>query len=270
MAKMRTNRSKSSIIQIIEQNLFEHSRLFTTLPGTRVEKNLDVFWFETGIKEPLLNGVLMSQFRANNAQEKINQLIAHFKNRNLDMSWQIGPSTQPSDTYKYLVNKGFVNIEHSIGMAIELSNISHLPFVNGLRIQTITNIQALREWVETFRLAYPLSKEYGDAAFKAYAKAGINDPNLCIHFIGFLKRKPIATSSLFLDSNAAGVYNVSTHPKMRRKGIGSAMTIFALLKAKNLGFNICVLQASETGANVYKNLGFDDYCKFALYLTNYH
>lgn len=267
---MQTNSSKFSIIQVIEQNLFEHSRLFTTLPGTRVEKKPDVFWFETGIKEPLLNGVLMSRFSAKNTQEKINQLIAHFKNRNLDMSWQIGPSTRPSNTDKYLVNKGFVNIEYSIGMAIELSNVLHSPSVSGLKIQTITNIQALREWVEIFRLAYPLSKEYGEAAFQVYAKAGIDNPNLCIHFIGFFEQKPIATSSLFLDSNVAGVYNVSTHPKMRRKGIGSAMTTFALLKAKNLGFDIAVLQASETGANIYKNLGFANYCKFALYLTNYH
>jgi hypothetical protein len=48
-------------------------------------------------------------------------------------------------------------------------------------------------------------------------------------------------------------------------GIGTAMTVIPLLYAKDNGYNIGVLQASEAGEPVYRKIGFEEYCRFNVY-----
>jgi predicted acetyltransferase len=64
----------------------------------------------------------------------------------------------------------------------------------------------------------------------------------------------------------AGIYNVTCIPEARGQGIGSAITLAPLLKARELGYQIGILQASQRGYNVYRRLGFQDFGKLSLYL----
>ena len=76
-------------------------------------------------------------------------------------------------------------------------------------------------------------------------------------FVGFYERMPVATSALFLQDNIAGVWDVTTLPKFRGKGIGTDMTVYALKYAKNLcNCDIGVLTASSDGESVYRKIGF--------------
>ncbi len=66
-------------------------------------------------------------------------------------------------------------------------------------------------------------------------------------------------------SEIVGIYDASTVPQMRGRGIGRKMTVVPLLHAKSKGNRIAVLQASGMGKNLYASIGFKEYCK----LTNY-
>ena len=63
----------------------------------------------------------------------------------------------------------------------------------------------------------------------------------------------------------AGIYCVSTAKPARRRGIGAAVTLAALLEARDLGHTIGVLTSSEMGYPVYRGLGFVEYCRIGLY-----
>jgi predicted acetyltransferase len=66
----------------------------------------------------------------------------------------------------------------------------------------------------------------------------------------------------------AGIFAVATMPAARNQGIGGLMTVTALQEARQLGYRVGVLQASDMGYPVYKRIGFRDVCTYRLYLQS--
>ena len=66
----------------------------------------------------------------------------------------------------------------------------------------------------------------------------------------------MATAELTIAGGVAGLYNITTLPACRGRGIGSAMTWQPLLDARAAGLGAAVLQAADAGVNVYRRIGF--------------
>ena len=83
--------------------------------------------------------------------------------------------------------------------------------------------------------------------------------------IAYSANKPIVTGILVLSSNMAGIYYVATVPEERGKGYGTAMMHYLLNFAKQKGYFLAGLEASDEGLNLYKGLGFKEVCIFEEY-----
>ena len=62
----------------------------------------------------------------------------------------------------------------------------------------------------------------------------------------------------------AGIYSVAAVPEARRQGIGTAVVLVPLRKARALGYRVAVLFTGEKGTpafRLYQRIGFREYCK---------
>ena len=85
-------------------------------------------------------------------------------------------------------------------------------------------------------------------------------------YLGWLDGEAVASSLLVPGAGVAGIYCVATLPAARRRGIGSALALRALLEGRARGYRAGVLAAEEAGVGLYRRLGLQEYCKIGCYL----
>jgi len=133
----------------------------------------------------------------------------------------------------------------------------------GLRIEQVTNLETLQDWIDTFVQAFELSDSWKAPMYENFVGLGLDLPMR--HYLGYLDGEPVALSMLFLAAGVAGIYNVATVPAARKQGIGSALTLKPLYDAYELGYRVGILQSSEVGFGVYQKLRFQKVCNMGHY-----
>ncbi len=71
---------------------------------------------------------------------------------------------------------------------------------------------------------------------------------------------------VFYSSGVAGIYNVAVLPEYRNRGIGTAITMAALIQAKKKGYEISTIVSSDMGFKVYSKIGYKGCCKYDQYI----
>ncbi|MFX0182026.1 MAG: GNAT family N-acetyltransferase [Candidatus Hodarchaeota archaeon] len=82
------------------------------------------------------------------------------------------------------------------------------------------------------------------------------------NYIAIFQEQPVAIASVFYYGGIAGIFNIATLPGYRRQGIGTAITLAPLMAAKKKDYEIAWLESSEMGVNLYKRIGFQEFCRF--------
>lgn len=72
----------------------------------------------------------------------------------------------------------------------------------------------------------------------------------------------VGTALSFTLEGTSGLYLIGTDPRFRKKGIGSAVTSFAVRDCFSKGVERVVLHATKDGRSLYMKLGFREQCHF--------
>ena len=79
------------------------------------------------------------------------------------------------------------------------------------------------------------------------------------HYLARQQGEPAACCTLVLAGGVAGLYNATTLPGMRRKGLGTAATAVAIEQALEEGYKVVVAQAMPMGVLLCDRLGFEEF-----------
>ncbi len=83
------------------------------------------------------------------------------------------------------------------------------------------------------------------------------EDNSYTHLVARRDDQPVACGLLLQNGDAAGVFCVGVPPAFRRQGLGEVMTSAVLRAGREAGCTIGVLDSSEMGYPLYKQMGFE-------------
>jgi len=224
-------------------------------------------WLMTDLPDHFMNLVVCNQLPSEGVDDLIENALVHFRSMNIrKLSWLTKAGMSSAKTNRILLAHGLkFKDSFATEMAVDLSLVpDDLPTHPDLRIVPVEDERMLRQWIHVASIGFRISEEFEKVWYDFFVDA-IFYPQFRT-YLALLNGKPVGTSQLFLSEGVAGIYNVTCIPEARGQGIGSAVTLAPLLKAREMGYRIGVLQASQKGYNAYRRLGFQDFGKLSLYL----
>ena len=224
-------------------------------------------WLMTDLPDHFMNLVVCNQLPSEGVDDLIENALVHFRSMNIrKLSWLTKAGISSAKINRILLAHGLkFRGSFATEMAVDLSLVPDgLPTHPDLRIVPVDNGDTLKQWIQVVSVGFRISKKFEQVWYDFFVDT-VFDMRFQT-YLAILNGKPVGTSQLFLSEGVAGIYNVTCIPEARGQGIGSAVTLASLLKAREMGYRIGVLQASQKGYNAYRRLGFQDFGKLSLYL----
>ena len=267
MNKFLQDFAPSELINAIEDNTIESMETWTKWAKMESHKDPNIIWTASDIPYFIFNLVLPFGNSSAEPGPIIDAARSRARSRNVPTAWWVGPSNPTPDIGSELEENGFVHGAQLTGMAVDLLTLNKNELIpHGLTISRVNNAGGLETWC---RIMTSVS-EFPDFAAAAFLEMchdiGILKDHRWHLYVGYLDDTPVSTSALFLSASVAGIYSVTTLPDSRGQGFGTAMTHFPLLDAHSKGFKVGVLFASEMAVNMYRKMGFQEYCTGNIYL----
>jgi ribosomal protein S18 acetylase RimI-like enzyme len=129
-----------------------------------------------------------------------------------------------------------------------------------MTVDPVEDAASLAHWSRVLCDSFGAPRSFGDAFAELATTIGLGPESPFRHFLGYANGEPVATCSLFLGAGVAGIYDVSTLPELRKRGLGRLVTLAAMHEARARGYRMAILHSSALGAAMYRGLGFADVC----------
>ena len=258
---------RASVKSAIKANWEAYHYCLAQSPNVELSIGRYLTWLVTDLPDHFMNLVVCNQLPSEGVDDLIESALVHFRSLNIrKLSWLTHAEMSPSRINKLLLAHGLkFRDSFATEMAVDLSLVpDDLPTHPDLRIVTVDDEAMLKQWIHVASVGFRIGEKFEKVWYDFFVDA-IFDPRFQT-YLAILNGEPVGTSQVFLSEGAAGIYNVTCIPEARGQGIGSAVTLAPLLEARQRGYQIGILQASQKGYNVYRRLGFQDFGHLSLYL----
>ncbi|HEX4045035.1 MAG TPA: bifunctional GrpB family protein/GNAT family N-acetyltransferase [Gammaproteobacteria bacterium] len=208
----------------------------------------------SSLPDDTFNYALDADFSSADANKKITEVTTYFTQKNIPFCWWVSPFDKPDDLSEHLESNGYQNTENNTAMYFDLDRWHDT-------ISSIPQLEIIRARDEKTLHDFALVLANDETAFKQYFSwiaSILTDDDPIEYYVGYVNGKPVVRGLSCYFAQVAGLHWLSTAPDERRKGYGAAMQQYRLKRAKELGYHIAVLQASNEGYLLYKKLGYKE------------
>lgn len=262
----RTDLTDRGLIESIEADQLANRIMDPEVP---VEAHLeaDVSYGIAPVADTFRNVVLSARFAEPEADRRIADLVAAYRDAGTGFVWWVGPHDTPPDLEARLVAAGFSLEGEAPAMAADLAEVpldesppqelEVVPVVDEATLDEFLEVIAA-DWLEWTGGEYTEVQLGMLEAWRREIPPRFAAEPVPLRWIGRVDGTVVATSRVNVGAGVAGLYAISTLAAFRGRGYGRAMTIAALRAAASIGHRIGVLQSSDLGYGVYRRLGFRD------------
>jgi ribosomal protein S18 acetylase RimI-like enzyme len=212
---------------------------------------------DSGLACDTFNFICRARLDPSSAPDAAAAAVAYFEERRRPFSWWVGPADQPDELGRVLEGIGLERAETELAMALPLGELPvRVPSIAGLEVRRVTQAVELETFAELSAANWtpPDADVISFYRLAAGALLGHDSPQWL--YVGYLEGVPVATAEATVAEGAVGLYNISTRPPYRSRGIGSMMTWRPLHDALARDCDLGVLQAAPEGVSIYRRLGF--------------
>lgn len=233
-------------------------------PDATVEQTPDYCRVDCGLQSDTFNvGIPLTD---NPDDGQYAGMVDYFNHKGYPMAlwvWDDLPRWQ-----QYLAHTGLPHTETLTGMHAEPATLKVTPETPaGFTIRKVANIADVIHFGNVMAALFGHNPE-GENIRRYFAKLAITNYCLCPQvrsFLGMRGDEAVCCGTIVVSDDSIGIYNIATPEGERKKGYGSAMFNFILNYIKQTHAKLCVLQASEDGAGIYKRAGFKPVCDIKVY-----
>lgn len=234
----------------MQKNMVAYFRMFAGPPGVTVVDE-DVFWLVSDKTEPG-NHVLRARIADADADARIDAILDQIGRRTDHVDWLVFPGCRPVDLGQRLEARGMPGGPGGNWMLAELP-APQRSAPAGFHVVQVRDQAMLAAWAQVSAAGF------GDDVqvhAEAYARHGFGADADALHYIGYLDDVPATSGTLLLAGGIAGVWDVSTPPALRGRGLGGALVLAMLREAHARGERLAWTWASQMGRPVYQQIGF--------------
>jgi GNAT superfamily N-acetyltransferase len=203
---------------------------------------------------PLFNGAAILS-GAQISQETLDALFHYFQSRVPHTKYSvITLDNLTPGALRQMLHFGYKEYEELPVMWLDMESIrpEERPAPAALSIKRVSDPETLVHFRDVLQRTFFMPRDEVELIMSDRALKAEN----VRHYLGLLQGTPVATATLVLDGDVAGVWNVGTMPEWERQGIGGAMMRHILLDAEELGYKASMLLASPQGVPLYERLGY--------------
>ena len=192
-----------------------------------------------------------------NSEERIDEIIANIKAGLIPDSFLITPNSTPTNLSGILAEKGF-NIDTSgVCMAMDLNeeNGDQNHSAN-IKVMEVKDKNLLKHWVNIINTAL-----FGCEIMTFEQFYDIYRLENTRFYIGLVKDLFVSACFTISQGMIADLEMVATLKQYRKQGLATALINQAIGDLYNCGLKTVSLRAEPDGINLYKRIGFKEYCQ---------
>jgi len=202
------------------------------------------------------------------AENVLNKVTEHFLSREIPfVCFRISPLTRPESFTSFLENHGFERkmensvmvfkgkkVEDKLNPEVTVKEISESE-IDLFDKLLLKSYEMPIEWKEGF-----------DRLMLERMRKGVK----C--YLAYVEGKPVGTCFLFSLIKTGGMFAVGTLKEYRRRGIGTTLTLHAVMDSINEGNDLHTLQAEKGGyvERLYRKTGFEINYTISYFVKKFH
>jgi GNAT superfamily N-acetyltransferase len=173
-------------------------------------------------------------------------------------AFYLDPFTEPVNLNEMLEQVGFELKDQEIWMLHDdKTAVEEIKDNSNVKMQRVSSTSQMKRYVDMFNVGFGMSSDaYGKSLYESFVNP-TTDVEI-LHYIASIEDKECGVASLYSSGKVGGVYNVTTLPEFRCKGVGTALNKKVIQESLKRNHDLLILQTEEHGDayRIYERMGF--------------
>lgn len=224
----------------------------------------------SGGAHPGSNRVGLMRWTAAEADQRIEDIIAYHRERNIGFQWWVGPQDTPADLRERLEKHGLVLAGDAATMArLGLEDLDDIPVNPAVTVERLDGYDdaAVDAVGHIMLVCFHWTQEQLDERRPAFVER-MRDPRFRDREANYLARlngRPVAIGRVMLQGGVAYLGGAATLPEFRGQKAYSTLLRRRLEEARAHGYHMAAINAEPMSRRIVAHYGFKEYSRIYVY-----